>query len=178
VALASGIHRLGPENASLQVKTYREGMAAKVGHDLVIEVTRWDATVDLTASTVELNADPRSLEVRDGVRGLKPLTDKDRSEIRKNIDDKVLHGQPIEFRSTAVRLPEADGPLVVDGQLSMAGKTRPVTAQLDVDADGRVGGTIPLTQSEWGIKPYRGLMGALKVRDGLEIVLDARLQAG
>ena len=175
MALASGIHRLGPENASLQVKTYREGMAAKVGHDLVIEVTRWDATVDLTASTVELNADPRSLEVREGVRGLKPLTDKDRGEIHRNIDDKVLHGQPIEFRSTAVRLPEADGPLVVDGQLSMAGKTRPVTAQLDVDADGRVGGTIPLTQSEWGIKPYRGLMGALKVRDDVEILIDVQL---
>ena len=40
------------------------------------------------------------------------------------------------------------------------------------------GGTIPLTQSDWGIKPYRGLMGALKVRDELEIVLDARLPAG
>ena len=109
VALASGIHRLGPDNASLQVKTYREGMAAKVGHDLVIEVTRWDATVDLAASTVELNADPRSLEVREGVRGLKPLTDKDRSEIHKSIDDKVLHGQPIAFRSTAVRLPRQAG---------------------------------------------------------------------
>ena len=178
MALAPGIHRLGPENASLQVKTYREGMAAKVGHDLVIEVTRWDATVDLTAATVELNADARSLEVRDGVRGLKPLTDKDRSEIHKNIDDKVLKGQPIAFRSTAVRLSEAGGPFVVDGQLTMAGKTRPVTAQLHVDADGRVGGTIPLTQSDWGIKPYRGLMGALKVRDSLEIVLDAHLPAG
>ena len=43
MALASGIHRLGPHNASLQVKTYREGMAAKVGHN-VIHVTRWDAT--------------------------------------------------------------------------------------------------------------------------------------
>jgi polyisoprenoid-binding protein YceI len=178
VALASGIHRLGPENASLQVRTYREGMAAKVGHDLVIEVTRWDATVDLAGSTVELNADARSLQVREGVRGLKPLTDKDRGEIRKNIDEKVLHGQPIAFRSTAVRLPEAGGPLVVEGQLTMAGGTRPVTARLDVGADGRVSGTIPLTQSEWGIKPYRGLMGALKVRDELEIALDARLQAG
>ena len=178
MALASGIHRLGPDNASLQVKTYREGMAAKVGHDLVIEVTRWDATVDLTASTVELNADASSLEVREGVRGLKPLTDKDRSEIRKNIDDKVLQGQPIAFRSTAVRLAEADGPLVVDGRLTMAGTTRSVTAQLDVGADGHVSGTIPVTQSDWGIKPYRGLMGALKVRDELEIVLDARLPAG
>ena len=178
MALASGIHRLGPDNASLQVKTYREGMAAKVGHDLVIDVTRWDATVDLTAWTVELNADPRSLEVREGVRGLKPLSDKDRSEIHRNIDDKVLRGQPIAFRSTAARLSEADGRLVVEGQLTMAGTTRPVTLQLDVGADGRVGGTIPLTQSDWGIKPYRGLMGALKVRDSLEIVLDTRLQTG
>jgi polyisoprenoid-binding protein YceI len=178
MALASGIHRLGPDNASLQVKTYREGMAAKVGHDLVIDVTRWDATVDLTAWTVELNADPRSLQVRVGVRGLKPLTDKDRREIHGNIDDKVLQGQPIAFRSTAVRLSEADGRLGVEGQLTMAGRTRPVTLQLDVGADGRVGGTIPLTQSDWGIKPYRGLMGALKVRDSLEIVLDARLPAG
>ena len=176
MALASGIHRLGPDNASLQVKTYREGMAAKVGHDLVIDVTRWDATVDLTAWTVELNADPRSLEVREGVRGLKPLSDKDRSEIHRNIDDKVLRGQPIAFRSTAARLSEADGRLVVEGQLTMAGTTRPVTLQLDVGADGRVGGTIPLTQSDWGIKPYRGLMGALKVRDSLEIVLDARIK--
>jgi polyisoprenoid-binding protein YceI len=178
VALASGIHRLGPENASLQVKTYREGMAAKVGHDLVIEVTRWDATLNLTDSVVELNADARSLEVREGLRGLKPLTDKDRSEIRENIEGKVLHGQPIAFRSTAVRPVEADGRLVIEGQLTMAGNTRPITAHLDVGADGRVSGTIPLTQTDWGIKPYRGLMGALKVRDQLEIVVDARLPAG
>ena len=31
-----------------------------------------------------------------------------------------------------------------------------------MSTEGRVSGTIPLTQSEWGIKPYRGLMGALK----------------
>ncbi len=77
-----------------------------------------------------------------------------------------------------MRPAEADGPLLVDGRLTMAGETRPITAQLDVDADGRVSGTIPLVQSDWGIKPYRGLMGALKVRDGLEIVLDAHLPAG
>jgi hypothetical protein len=41
VALAAGSHKLGPDSASLQVKTSREGIAAKVGHDLVIAVTRW-----------------------------------------------------------------------------------------------------------------------------------------
>jgi polyisoprenoid-binding protein YceI len=169
--------RMNQESGSLVVKTYREGVAAKAGHDLVIDVTRWQATVDAAAGTLELTADPRSLEVREGLRGVKPLSDRDRGEIRRNIDEKVLGAQPIEFRSSAVRMPDGPGRLTVEGELTMAGGTRPVTAELDVGGDGRVTGTIVLTQSAWGIKPYRGLMGALKVRDEVEIVVDARLPA-
>jgi polyisoprenoid-binding protein YceI len=181
MALPAGTHSLGPDNASLQVRTYREGVAAKAGHDLIIEVTRWDATVAIAGesagSTIELNADPHSLEIREGLRGVKPLTDKDRVEIRKNIDEKILRSHPIEFRSTGVRRADG-GRLTVDGDLTMAGSTRPVTAELSVDDGGGVSGTIPLTQSAWGIKPYRGLMGALKVRDEIEIVIAANLPPG
>jgi polyisoprenoid-binding protein YceI len=180
MALPAGSHRLGPENGSLLVRTYREGVAARAGHDLVIEVTRWDATVEVGAdpagTSIELRADPRSLEVREGLRGVKPLSDRDRAEIRRTIDEKVLRGQPISFRSTGVRL--LDGAVVADGELAIAGDARPVSVRLDVDPDGRVAATIPLAQSDWGIKPYRGLMGALKVRDEVEVVIDARVGAG
>jgi hypothetical protein len=50
-----------------------------------------------------------------------------------------------------------------------------VDAVTTVGAGGDAEATIALTQSEWGIKPYRGLMGALKVRDEVEIALAARL---
>ncbi len=179
MALPTGTHSLGPGNASLQVRTYREGVAAKAGHDLIIEVTRWDATVEVAddpaAWTIELNADPRSLEIREGVRGVKPLTDKDRVEIRKNIDGKILGGHPIEFHSSGVRPADDGGRLTVEGELTMAGSARPLTAQLSVEDGGAVSGTIPVTQSDWGIKPYRGLMGALKVRDEIEVVIAAIL---
>jgi polyisoprenoid-binding protein YceI len=182
VAIAAGTHRLGPEDGALGVNTYREGVASKVGHDLIIEVTQWEATVsvpgDPAQSTFALSADPRSLQVREGLRGLKPLSDKDRADIRKNIDDKILGGQPISFRSGGVEAAEDGRRLSIHGELTMAGQTRPISAELEVAPDGRVTATIPLTQSEWGIKPYRGLMGALKVRDALEVVLDARLPAG
>jgi polyisoprenoid-binding protein YceI len=176
----AGTFQLGPENASLQVNTYREGVGAKIGHDLVIDVTRWEATIDLAGdlagSSIRLTADPRSLEVRDGLRGLKPLTDKDRGEIRKTIDAKVLGGSPISFTSRSVRGGAGGGPpLVVEGDLTLSGQSRPITAELAVTDDGHVTGTIPVTQSTWGIKPYRGLMGALKVRDDVEVVIDARL---
>ena len=99
--IAAGTFQLGPENASLQVNTYREGVGAKVGHDLVIDVTRWEATIalagDPAGSSIQLTVDPRSLEVREGRRGLKPLSDKDRGEIRDTIEAKVLGGAPISF---------------------------------------------------------------------------------
>src|SRR5689334_4628058 len=117
---------LGPVDGTLQIKTYREGVAAKVGHDLVIEVRSWEATLDDDAVT--LHADSTSLRVLSGERGVKPLTDRDRDEILKNIDGKILKRQPIDFRSTAVRQ-EGDG-LAVDGDLTLAGTTRPVSARL------------------------------------------------
>jgi polyisoprenoid-binding protein YceI len=178
----AGTFQLGPESASLQVRTYREGVGAKVGHDLVIDVTRWEATVTLAddpaASSIRLTADPRSLQVREGVGGVKPLTDKDRGEIAKTIEGKVLGREPITFTSRAVRGGTGGAPLAVEGDLTLAGRTGPVTAELAVAEDGRATGTIPVTQTAFGIKPYRGLMGALKVRDDVEVVIDARLAAG
>jgi hypothetical protein len=176
VAIATGSHRLGPNGATLEVRTYREGMAARVGHDLVLAVTRWEATVGVAGDgTVALKADPDSLEVREGRGGIKPLSDGERGEILKNIEDKVLRGQPIAFRSRAVRFDEGVGRLTVEGDLTIAASTRPLRAHLDVGADGRVSGIVRLLQSDWGIKPYRGLMGALKVRDEVEVAIDARL---
>ena len=148
------MREVGPADATLTVKTYREGVAAKVGHDLIIVVGRWSAKI-ADDGAIELTADPRSLEIREGLRGAKPLSDRDRKQILENIDQKVLGSAPIEYRGTA------EG-----GELTMAGSTRPVTIERTAD-----GGRATLMQSEWGIKPYRGLMGALKVRDDVEVIV-------
>jgi nitroreductase len=65
---------------------------------------------------------------------------------------------------------DGDWRLTVEGDLTMAASTHPFTALLNVGADDHVRGTIRVTQSGWGIKPYRGLMGALRIRDELEIL--------
>jgi polyisoprenoid-binding protein YceI len=180
MSVRQGVHELGPENATLVVKTYREGVAAKAGHDLIIEVQRWEATLDLaedaTASRLELSADPRSLHPREGLRGIKPLSDRDRGEIRMNIEEKVLGSDQISFRSTAME--PAGGRISVRGELTLRGQARPADFELEVGDDGQVTGSAELVQSDWGIKPYRGLMGALKVRDSLEVVFQGRLPAG
>jgi hypothetical protein len=165
---------LDQRDGELVVRTYREGVAARAGHDLVLVVTRWRATLDGAAGTIALTADPRSLEVRDAVGGVKPLTARDRDEIGRTIEAKVLGPQPIEFRAGGLSIPRT-GPFEVAGELSLAGVTRPVRVALERGTGGRVTGTVALVQSEWGIKPYRGLMGALKVRDEVELAIDLRL---
>jgi hypothetical protein len=176
----SGTHKLGRDSGTMQVRTYREGVAQKVGHDLIIDVELWQATVELaedgSPTAVVLDADARSLQVLEGRNGLKPLSDRDRAEILKNVDQKILRGQPIAFRSTAIE--RDDGRLTVRGDLTLAGTTRPASFELVLTAEGRIRGTLPVIQSEWGITPYRGLLGALKVRDTVEVVLDVALPSG
>lgn len=179
VALAPGTQTVGPEQGALRVHTYREGMAQKAGHDLVIDVVEWEAKVEVspdgTPTAVELQADPGSLGVIEGRRGIKPLTDSDRKEIRSTMDREILRGQPIAFKSSHVGL--AGDRLDVDGELTLAGSTRQVGFVLELSVDGHVTATLPVTQSEWGIKPYRAFMGALKVRDQIEVKLEANLQS-
>jgi polyisoprenoid-binding protein YceI len=152
-------------------------MAQKAGHDLIIEVRQWQAEVEVAPDgmpkAVALEVDSQSLNVLEGRRGVKPLTDKDRTEIRSNIDEKVLRGQPITFKSNTADL--AAGRLTVGGDLTIVGSTRPATFQIQVTEDGHLTGTLPVKQSDWGIKPYRAFMGALKVRDEVEVVLDVTL---
>ena len=167
------VYELGPGDGTLSVRTSRTGTVAKAGHDLLIHVTKWSGTLETgDAPRVALDADATSLKVREGTGGLKGLDDGDLANIEQTIDDEVLKRQDIAFRSTRVQ-ETADG-LSVTGDLTLRGTTRPVAFDL-VLADGRVRGTAVVKQTEWGMKPYTALFGALKVADEVRVEIDAAL---
>jgi len=161
---------LGPENGTLTVLTGKGGAAAKAGHNLVIEVTRWQAT--LAPDAIELTADARSLRVRSGSGGMSPLGDEEKAGIAQTIDDEVFKGGSIAFRSSRVT-ERADG-LDVEGELDLLGVRRPLAFGLDLD-DGHLTGSARVRQTDWRIKPYSALFGTLKVADDVEVAIDATL---
>jgi polyisoprenoid-binding protein YceI len=165
-------HTIGPDSAQLIVKTYREGAAAKLGHDLTIEVTRWQGSYetgdDGSVTSAEITVDSSSLEVRDGVGGAKSLSDKDKTDIKHNIDKKILQGKTIAFRSTDIKGAS------VRGDLDLGGTARPVTFLVTANGDGPPSASVQITQSDWGIKPFSAMMGALKVKDTLDVELSRR----
>jgi hypothetical protein len=164
---------LGPDDGTLTVRTGRKGAASKAGHDLTIEVTSWQATLELGDSpSMSLSADSRSFQVREGTGGVKSLDDDDKANIRQTIDDEVLKGTAIEFRSTGVAI---DGErLIVNGELELAGRRGPISFDL-LHSGGRLAGSAVVDQKSWGMKPYSALFGTLKVADEVTVSIDARV---
>jgi polyisoprenoid-binding protein YceI len=163
----------GPDNGRLTIRTTRQGAAAKAGHDLTIEVGSWSATLDPEAQpALTLTADSRSLSVLAGTGGVKPLNNKDKSNIQQTINDEVLKGCAIEFRSSEVQ--STPGGLAVRGELSLNGRQGPVEFDLTTGDDGQVTGTAKVTQTAFGMKPYSALFGALKLADDVHIDIDAK----
>lgn len=177
MSLQAGTHHIGPENGSLRIRTGRAGAAAKAGHDLLLEATSWSGTVEIGEdSSVRLTVEPGSLEVLEGTGGVKALTDKDKASIKKDIAGKVLGSSPISFDSTRVDV--GDSTLAITGDLSIAGRSSSLSEPLAVGADGTISGSITVSQSDFAIKQYKALMGALKVADDVEVEVEAKLPIG
>jgi polyisoprenoid-binding protein YceI len=175
VSLGSGAHTLGPDRAKLTVMTSKGGAAAMAGHNLLIEVTKWNATLSLGAEPeLTLTADSRSMRVLEGSGGVKGLDAGDRANIDKTIDDEVLKGGAIEFRSTTVAVAD-DGRIDVAGELDLLGTRRPVSFELSIGDDGELAGEAVIKQTDFGMKPYSALFGTLKVADEIRITIDGQL---
>jgi polyisoprenoid-binding protein YceI len=179
VAASTGNFRLGPGAGRIVIKTTRAGLAAKAGHDLTLEVTRWSAQVDVpaegdggqAAATVSADLDLSSLEVREGTGGAMPLTDRDRGQIKKQMAA-ILGGGTASFASSRI-IPSGSSGGAIEGTVTLKGKTQPARLQVTDSGSGRYRGSATLTQTGFGIKPYTGFFGALKLRD--EVVVEIEI---
>jgi polyisoprenoid-binding protein YceI len=179
MSLPPGTYQLGPTNGTLSVRTGRRGAAAKAGHDLLMHVTVWHATLEVGAdpagTSLSLDADATSLRVREGTGGMQALDDDDRANIQQTIDDEVLFGKGIVFRSTAAEVDPDGSRISVRGDLTLVGNAHPIAFEIAIGDGGKLAGTAVVKQSDWGIKPYSALFGALKVADEVEVAFDASL---
>ena len=172
----SGPVRLGPPEGRVVLRTYREGLAAQVGHDLVLEFAVWSATAAPPdaegGASLEARIDLTSLRVLEGTGGVKPLTDRDKRDIagtaRKSLD--TAHHPDAVFRSTSFTASDEGG--LFEGTLTLHGAERPLRLSVTRTGDGRLRAQAVVKQTEYGIKPYTAFLGALKLRDTVDIDID------
>ncbi|MGH9078408.1 MAG: YceI family protein [Acidimicrobiales bacterium] len=155
-------------------------MGAKLAHDLVLSPSRWSGSVNVdadnpAASSANLSVDARSIEILEATGGIKGLSDKDRRDIAKNIDEKVLQtGKYPELTFESTQVSGAEPNFSVAGRMTIAGSTQPVTLALSVSGT-QVAAKTTISQKQFGIKPFSAMLGAIKLRDDVELELNLDL---
>jgi len=166
-------------SAELLVFTYREGPLSVLGHDLMLQVTRFEVRVTPGTRAVEARFDASSLRVVAGSHGGALRDDAfdegDRRKIERVIRDEVLHADQhpsILFRSTDVT--RAGTGHDVTGELTLHGVTRTIRLRSHLEG-GRQTAEVTLLQPDYGIRPYTALLGGVRVKPGVRVRV--RMQA-
>ena len=171
------------------VYVYREGALSAVGHDLELFVTGF--TLEIGAGpSVRASARTDSLRVSGvlrggvvGVAGGVGMVDdgepspRDRRDIERNVARDVLEADryPVAtFHST--RVEAVDGGYRIAGRLDLHGVVREVTMTAERRGERTVA-RFTLNQPDFRIKPFRALMGALRVKPEVVVEVSAASRA-
>ncbi|MFO0667767.1 MAG: YceI family protein [Polyangiaceae bacterium] len=160
------ITKLDPTNATCRVYTFKEGLLSAVGHDLAFKVETFAVTA--TAEEVKGTFDLRTLHLLGAVHGgvTTPCDAADRKRIEQSMTDDVL--QLRKFPSATVSGTRHEN--TFSGNLTLHGVTKSLEATATRVGDGSQM-VIELVPSQFGIKPFRAMLGALRVEDRVCIEL-------
>lgn len=184
MSLKAGTYSLNSNSGKVSVYTFKEGLLSKLAHDLLIDVT--DFKVDLnvpeagfSSGSLGLEIQANSLKVgcamKDGKRQPDTLKEKDIADIEADMDKKVLHPDKyptVNFSSKAIQ--EKEGGYHVNGELSLHGVTKSVDFDIDTSGGG-LKGRFTILQKDYGIKPFKAMMGTLKIKNEIDIGFDLAL---
>src|SRR5262249_10876823 len=98
------------------------------------------------------------------------LPEKDQAQVQADMQKKVLDSErfpQIRFESTSIEQ-IGEHRWKVAGNLALHGRTRPVTAEVNL-MNGVYRGSATLKQSDYGIQPITVAGGTVKVKDELKI---------
>jgi polyisoprenoid-binding protein YceI len=179
---------IDPSRSSLVVQIFRDGVAAKLGHDHVVQATAFSGRVTYDPSapalssvaaevqTATLKVDDAETRRKFGLAGQPSASDVAEIDKSMKADGQldVARFPTITFASTTIA-PETPDRYLVMGQLTIRGVTRAVQFPATVVMDGtafRATATLTFMQSAFGYTPYRALLGALRNRDAVTLHMD------
>lgn len=153
-----------PDNAHVEVLTFKEGLLSPMAHDLCIDVTAFD--IEIEDGRVEGHFDLSSLvavsALEDGEANQGALSAGDKKKIQKAIRNDVLHTHRYPECVFEADLNDLEGDQV-QGELELHGEEGEVTAEVEV-RDGGVCVSVKVHQPDFGIKPYTAMLGSLRIR--------------
>jgi polyisoprenoid-binding protein YceI len=169
------VWRLDQSDGQLLIRTGVQGRAARMGHRLTIAVHTWQASITWAGdepAEVALTAEVNSLDVLSGEGGVTPLSGPEKVVARSNAL-RVLNAKRfarITFESSDIEKTARGYRLT--GTVRIRGTARAHTVDVKVaqrDGAWHMSSRTEVCHSDFGIKPYSMLMGAMKVADAVTV---------
>jgi len=187
----SASFKVDPAQSSLVLQLFKDGVAARLGHDHVVHASVFSGTVaydprNPEASSIRVAVDVGSLIADDpGTRRKFGMVGEPSASDRAEIDKAMkADGQlaaarfpSMTFTSTAIAT-QPDGRLLVTGRLTIRGVTNELKFPVQMSMEGaqlRGRAQLKFKQSSFGYPPYSALLGAIKNKD--EVILHIDLVA-
>lgn len=164
----------------LQIGTDVAGRAAKMGHRLTISMSRWQATVRWSSgrpTSVSLSIEVDALQVLRGDGGLTPLTGPEKALIHDNALKCLGSGKYPRILFECNDIEPAESGYRLAGTLQIRGRTQPHVVEVRVSEAGRVDAESRVRHSDFGVRRYSMLMGAMQVADEVTVSMTATVPA-
>jgi YceI-like protein len=157
---------------TIRVFTFKDGLLSAVAHDLQIRLEQFTITLDGENVTGELPLKSLTLEgpVEKGVVQPNQYDAGKRADVHKAMNEDILHTDqhPIA-RFTGRAVPRGEG-YSVSGDLELGGKKAPLAFEVARQA-GEYRSEFDIKPSQWGIAQYKAMLGAIRLKDQVKIVL-------
>jgi polyisoprenoid-binding protein YceI len=170
---------LTASDGELLIRTGVAGRAARMGHRLMIAMTRWEATVAWAAAepvTAELTVEVDSFEVLSGEGGVKGLSAPEKVLVKSNALKSLDASRYPEIRFAADTIDKTGNGYRLTGKLHIRGKSRKHVIDLcteDLGDSWRMSVESVVRQTDYGVKPYSLLMGSVRVTDEVSVSFTA-----
>lgn len=159
------------DDATCEILTYKAGLLSAVGHDLLLQCRRFRLTLDDGALEGEFDASDIEVvgAMKKGVLDPNVLSDKDKREILQNMRNGVFKkhdARAVTFVCDDIE--EDDDFLEGDGTLTIPPRSHDVAFEVHI-ADGKAVCEVKLHQPDWGISPFKALMGTLRIQPDITV---------
>lgn len=184
---------IDPDQSALVVQVFRDGVAARLAHDHVVQARAFSGSVaydpqkpdassiQVTVEVGSLQADEPATRRKFGLAGEPSAKDRADIEAAMKSDGQLAAARfpAMSFASTSIAK-QPDGRFLVAGRLTIRGVTQEVKFPAQISLEGgllRGRARLTFRQSSFGYQPYRAALGAIKNKDEVTLHIDLAAKA-
>lgn len=155
----------------LRLFVFKEGLLSRLGHDLRLSLEAFEMTLETGTlvgrfKTASVRVDGA---MKDNTFDANGLSTKDRAKIEKTIQREILRTDKFPEAVFEANLEPRGDTGELRGSLTLLGRRRALDPIQVLPMADRFVAKLTIEPTRWGIKPYRGLAGALRIQDRIDV---------